>query len=276
MQRAEVLEIVSISMEQDVPGSFWEIEIKDPSILNIQANTAWDRIFRVRDTEKDTALSELNAFKAIMSYPENQCVLQSVFKLVEGDPGDIVPYCGHCAWCARMGEIEPRKKQIRGLEFAWQNITDISSCKLPAGPTLISPEDEEYRNGLDRLLRRLAAVGFDQFLVPPDLCSQTADILTSSAANLGLVLGHDEWLDSAGATLARIPTAALLPLEEYRASIFLRRLLQFSTDTPALAIAIVARPDRRINERRLDQTVSRRAPYEESVLDSLIAGHEMA
>jgi ATP-dependent DNA helicase RecQ len=269
MQRADVLEIVHISMERDLPGSLWEIEIKDATILSSQTVDPWDRIFEIRNSEQAAALSEINTFKNIMMRPQNQCAIQTIFRLIQRDPENDVPHCGRCLWCRNAGETPPTMARIHGLEYAWPNTVNSDSPKLPTGFTLIVPEDAEYREGIGQLLNRLAAVGFEQFLVPHELSVQTAEILRGSTARFGLVLGHDEWVGPASNLLARLPTAVLLPLDENSASKLLRRLLQFNIASPDVAIAVVAMPERQIHDRRLDQTVSSHAPYAERLLDAM-------
>lgn len=85
---------------------------------------------------------------------------------------------------------------------------------------------------------------------------------------LGLVMDEREW--SAGARLAGIPSAILLPEEDWIAASMLDQVVDFGHEGGATMI-VVARPDRLIRGRRLDQTVSRHAPYSEDLLRSLAA-----
>jgi ATP-dependent DNA helicase RecQ len=123
----------------------------------------------------------------------------------------------------------------------------------------------------------LAAVGVEQFVVPDTLAPQVSEILAQSTARIGLVLGHGEWVGPPETSLARLPTAVLLPPDDGSASRLLARCRAFFAAAPGIAVAVVARPERKVDDRRLDQTVSRLAPYSEEWLESLAApGEEVA
>jgi ATP-dependent DNA helicase RecQ len=269
MQRAGVLEVISVSTEYDEPGSMWEIELKDSEILDPDNTVVWDRIFLLRNREQAVARSELDAFRALMMQPQKQCLILSVFNLIQGD-GGVVPPCGHCQWCRGAGELPPVNITAYGLECAWANSINVVPMKIPRGITLIVPEDTEYEAGLDRLLRRLADAGFEQFLVPDEIAIQTAQVLAESPVRFGFTLAHDEWVGPASKSLPRLPTAVLMPPEEIGASDLLKRLRDFSADSPETVVAVVARPERQVDDRRLDQIVSPLAPYSEEFLDALL------
>jgi ATP-dependent DNA helicase RecQ len=68
-----------------------------------------------------------------------------------------------------------------------------------------------------------------------------------------------------------------LPLDDGAASRLLARCRAFFAAAPGVAVAVVARPERMVDDRRLDQTVSRLAPYSEAWLEGLVApGEEVA
>src|SRR5262249_5597625 len=98
-----------------------------------------------------------------------------------------------------------------------------------------------------------------------------AQTLAKSSARLGLVLTHEEFAGPIEATLAMLPTALLLPSDDTMASRLLSRCYQCLPIAVRVPLVVVARPERRINDRRLDQTVSTFAPYTEDVLDALVA-----
>jgi ATP-dependent DNA helicase RecQ len=81
-------------------------------------------------------------------------------------------------------------------------------------------------------------------------------------------MDEKEW--SGGARLAGIPSAVLLPDKDGIAEWMLDQVVDFGRESEATMI-VVARPDRLIRGRRLDQTVSRHAPYSEDLLRSMAA-----
>jgi ATP-dependent DNA helicase RecQ len=270
MQRAGVLQIVSITVDQELPGTHWEIEIRNPKILDVQSTDAWDRIFQIRNAEQQAATAEFSAFKSVMLQPNKQCILRAVFNFIEGDTDNDVPYCGRCRWCCKTGEPPPIRGPARGLEIAWQDKIHSRSLQFPSGLVLVSPEDPEYRSGLDLLLQRLASAGIEQFLVPNEATLRTAQVLAKSPAHFGFVLGHDEWVGAASESLPRLATAVLLPLSEFRALKMIDRLRQFSMNSPELTVVAIAPPERSIGDRRLDQSISRHAPFVEATLDEMV------
>lgn len=276
MQRSNALDVVSVSMEGDVPGLVWEVEIKDPTLLDPDDDTAWDRIYKVRDAEQAEASSELGRFIEVFAGKARRCLLLDVFEMVEGEEFLQLLPCGRCPMCRKYGLGPQGAVKQRGLEWAWREDRTRRS-PLPPEPMLIAPEDAEFESGLARLLRRLSAVGIEQFIVPDALASRVAEILALSTERVGLVLGHDEWIGPPETSLARLPTAVLLPPDDGSASRLLARCRAFIAAAPGLAVAVVARPERMVGDRRLDQTVSRLAPYAEAWLVSLAApGEEVA
>ncbi len=269
LQRAGVIEIISVSSAHDAPGSAWEIELKEPRILDPNNKVVWDDVFRIRDAEQTTSRTELDSFKEIMMRPRSQCCVRSVFNLIQGNSEKYVPPCGRCHWCRGVGEPPPYDIKVYGMETAWPKQTNSHARALPPGFTLITPQDADYEAGLSALLHRLTDVGFEQFLVPHSISKVSARILFESSARVGLLLAHDEWDGPPQTSLAMLSTAALFPRDEVEASHLLHRLRQFSTASPGLSIAVVARPDRLVDERRLDQTVSNYAPYMEEFLETL-------
>lgn len=274
MQRSGALDVVSVSIEDDMPGSVWEVEIKDPTLLDPDDDTAWDRIYEVRDAEQEEARSELNRFIETFAGKTRRCLLLDVFEMVEGEEFHHLPPCGRCLVCRKHGYDPPGALKQRGLERAWSEAPKASRGPLPQEPTLIAPEDADFDAGLATLLRRLSAVGVEQFVVPDALAPQVAELLAQSAARIGLVLGHSEWVGPPQTSLARLPTAVLLSLDDGVASRLMARCRAFFAAAPGIAVAVVARPERQVDDRRLDQTVSRLAPYSEEWLESLAAPGE--
>ena len=87
--------------------------------------------------------------------------------------------------------------------------------------------------------------------------------MVASPTRLGLVLDEREW--TGGNRLADLATAVLLPDSAIGAEAYLDRiqLLRSEHEAPLL---VVARPDLVVRGRRLDQILSRYAPYSQDML----------
>jgi ATP-dependent DNA helicase RecQ len=139
---------------------------------------------------------------------------------------------------------------------------------LPAGATLLAPRDSEFETGLEVLCRRLVGAGVEQIVLSTAERSLVTAALRASSSRFGFVLTHDEW---AGVVtgLARTTTAFLLPRQDPLALRTLARIEVLSRAWPEQSLIVVARPDRLLDGRRLDQTASARAPIAETMLDEL-------
>src|SRR3546814_5755686 len=82
--------------------------------------------------------------------------------LIEEKTIDGIEQCGRCPACRARAQHPPRTIHCQGLEGAWPCSGDAGPVELPAGTTLVVPEDPTYEPGLDRLVQRLAAAGFEQ------------------------------------------------------------------------------------------------------------------
>lgn len=164
-----------------------------------------------------------------------------------------------------MGISPPSFLPSAGLEKSWPGFTN-ARCKLPGEVLLLAPSDPHFDAGLSRLVDILTDAGIDQIVAPTDLANSAARLMISSATRLGFVMSEKEW--SGGARLAGVPSAVLLPEEDTIAELILRQVIHFGRDGGATTI-VVARPERLIFGRRLDQTISRHAPYSEDLLRSM-------
>src|SRR5262249_20426784 len=90
--------------------------------------------------------------------------------------------------------------------------------------------------------------------------------MVESTTRIGFVIDDREW--SGSTKLAAVPTAILLPDEDWIAEPMIDRIVN-SARGDKITTIIVARPDRHIRGRRLDQTMSRHAPYSEELLQSI-------
>ncbi len=271
MQRSDVLRVLSIPTQGDQPEYTWTIEIRDGRALSGVNDELWQRISDFRDRELAQARNDLDPFVAVMRHPERACVTRTAFELIE--PRSFAPACGRCPACRQSGVSPPTHLVAAGLEKRWP-IPLPKRGALPAEVLLISPADPDFEDGLPNLIRKLTDAGIDQVVVPQGLASRTAELMVQSATRLGLVLDEREWVEG-GNQLANMPTAILLPTDAFRAEAMLDRIDDFRSNSSA-PLLVVAQPERVLRGRRLDQTVSRCAPYAEDQLLALSSGVDAA
>ena len=265
MQRAGVLRVLSVAADGDQPEFVWDVEIIDHRLLNGVDADVWDQIASLRDAELAEIRANLDIFVDAMRHPEKACITRTVFELIE--PRSFAPPCGRCPACRYMGIAPPSRLSSAGLEKSWRRFTN-ARCRLPAEVLLLAASDAHFDAGLPYLIDTLTDAGIDQIVVPTALAHSAARLMVSSSTRLGLVMDEREW--SGGARLAGIPSAVLLPDEDWIAESMLDQVVDFGREVEATMI-VVARPDRLIRGRRLDQTVSRHAPYSEDLLRSMVA-----
>ena len=267
LQRSNVLEVLSaVSADGNTDRVQWEVKILDPHIL-IDSSSFWDRIETVRNAELDVAKQEMRAFLDIMITPRDECLIQRIFRLIEGDTDLNVPECGRCPSCRDRSVPPPDRLRYWGLERIWTEV-DGGTCHLPPDTLLVNPEDANFELGLDRLIKRLTVVGIEQFVLPPRLVDLAAEILADSSAHLGLVIGQDEWLESE-AELATLPTAVFLAEHDPNAASILWRARQWQETRRDRRLIVVTNTTHPIGGRRADQIVSGLAPYSEEILVEL-------
>jgi ATP-dependent DNA helicase RecQ len=265
MQRSGVLRVLSVASDGDQPEFVWDVEIVDHRVMNGVDADVWDRIASQRATERTEIRAALDVFVEAMRHPAKACITRTVFELIE--PRSLAPPCGRCPACRRMGIIPPSRLSSAGLEKIWSQSTN-AGCMLPPEILLLAPSDPHFDVGFPRLIDTLTAAGIDQIVVPTALAHSAARLMVSSSTRFGLVLDEREW--SGGARMAGIPSAVLLPDEDWIAESMLDQIAKFGRDGETTMI-VVGRPDRLIRGRRLDQTVSRHAPYSEDLLRSMAA-----
>src|SRR3546814_5205859 len=111
-------------------------------------------ICKLRYAEQGTARAELNIFVRLMSSPDEHCIILDVFELIEYKTIVGIEQCGRCPACRARAQHPPRTIHCQGLEGAWPCSGDAGPVELPAGTTLVVPEDPTYETGLDRLVQR--------------------------------------------------------------------------------------------------------------------------
>jgi ATP-dependent DNA helicase RecQ len=257
---------VSTGGEDASAGDRWIVDIIDDRLMGGDTAGVWNRVGTVRDTERQTSEADLNAFVDLMRRPLNQCLTRSVFEAIEGGE-TLAEACGRCPFCRSRGLPAPGLIPCSGLEAAWAQPVDQTRSTLPAGVTLLAPRDAEFETGLELLGRRLIGAGAEQMILSTADRSAMTATLQASSSRFGFVLTHDEW-DGPVTGLARTTTAVLLPQQDRLALRTLARVESLARAWPEQTLIVVARPDRVLDGRRLDQTASR-APIAEVMLDEL-------
>jgi len=269
LQRAGVLRVLSMPMDGGQPEFAWTIEILDARLLSGVDDAVWQKVSDLRDGELADARADLDAFVKVMRHPTKACVTRTAFEIIE--PHSYAPACGRCPSCRKTGITPPSHLVAAGLEQLW---SEPGACRtaLPRETLLVTPTDPQFEDGLARLVETLTRSGIDQIVVPHGLAGRTAAHMLHADTRLGLVLDEREWLGEN--RLADVPTALLLPDDALAAEIMVDRAGDFRARCSS-PLLIVARPERIVRGRRLDQTVSRYAPYAEAQLAGL-AGIEDA
>lgn len=121
-------------------------------------------------------------------------------------PADCAPDALPQVLPARLSPIRPR----RVASAVWQIPPGRTPSRSPSGITVVHPDDADFDTGLARLLRRLARVGIEQYLVPEGLGEQSAQTLKGLPLRQGFILESASLLDASGWALADLPTVLLL------------------------------------------------------------------
>ncbi len=260
MQRVGALRVLSVPTEGDQPEFSWDIEVRDSRALSGVDDEIWQQISDFRDTELAEARSDLDAFVAVMRHPDRACVTRSAFEIIE--PRSFAEACGRCPFCRKNGINPPNHLVAAGLEKRWP--VALPWCgSLPADVLLVTPLDPDFESGLPDLVRALTGAGVEQIVVPRGFAPKVAQFMVRSGTKLGLVLDEREWLGSN--QLANLPSAILMPRDRLQAEGLLDRIDDFRSNSN-VPLLVVAEPERVLRGRRLDQTMSRYAPYAEDQL----------
>jgi len=267
MQRAGVLRVLSIPTEGDQPEFSWNIEVRDPRALSGVDDDVWQQISDFRDAELAEARADLDAFVAAMRHPDRACVTRTAFEIIE--PRSFTAPCGRCPACRKNRVNPPTHLAAAGLEKRWSDAFPRRGS-LPADVLLMTPLDPDFERGFPSLIKTLTGAGVEQIVVPQGLASQAAELMMHCGTRLGLVLDEREWVGDV--QLADMTSAILVPTDLLQAQAMLGRIGDLRGKNSA-TLLVVARPERLVHGRRLDQTLSRYAPYAEDQLLAL-AGAE--
>ncbi|UKJ75447.1 helicase-related protein [Azospirillum brasilense] len=269
LQRAGALRVTSVNDSSIGPPS-WEVEILNDALFEDGPTyeELWAKVDTLRTEEQKAALTELSAFRDLLSDPEGDCLVRGVYALIDSD-GMAAPPCGRCAACRRAHARPPSMVRSGGLNVVWNHAADATVRSLGPGSTVLTPDDDTLEHGLELLLDLSVRLGFEQFVVPTGNGTRVANHLAHSDARFGLVLEHADWLSDAGWTLERLPTVIFIERGNVAAARLWARCRNLAADTPRLSLLIVAPGDLRVDGRPLQQIASREAPYTQEALREL-------
>lgn len=260
MQRAGAIKIASVSGGDGDAKQVWAIDVIDSDLLGA-SQSSWDRIFELREREIAEAKAMFDPFLRGVRNPENGCTTQLAFELIE--PSAIAPPCGRCPYCRYEQIATPTDLTCGGLDVAWGGVS-FTKSSLQQGLTLVEPSDTTVTRGLDLLLRRLASLGIDQWVVPDDLADTVASQLAILKGTTGIVMTFGEWVETA--VLAELPTTLILPSAARHSDEILQRFVDWVEEREERIGLLVTDPTRVVGGRRLDQWSSRFAPIQEAEL----------
>lgn len=266
LQRAKAIQIVGSA--EDVANEHWQIEVADLRLLEEDASAAWDTIFDVRAAEQSEALQNVRDFSDIMRHPENTCILQSVFALLQEPDADLIEECGRCPHCRARGTSPPNSPHDHSLEGRWRT-TSSPKPGIPIGITIVAPDDPYIAANLDDLVLKLARGGVEQFITACDLASTVATAIKDTTVEHGFVLPHESVVGRHPVHPAAVPTALIVRRHDERAEMLFKQAKKWVDDKLIEQLILVADPSMQVQGRRLDQVMSKRAPYNQSHLDRL-------
>lgn len=262
MQRQGVLTIEAEAPRDEETPKQWRATILREEVLNPEDEAAWSdiwaRIFAGRDQEAALARADLRAFVTAMKRHDRDCLLRAAYRLIEPDAVPVA--CGRCEACRRQGISPPGGLRPDVARFAWPP-QETGRLTLPRGVILVAPEGSR-----DRLIRRLAGAGIEQFVVPEAEASAIASNLADLPVRFGFVQSAEDWLRRDG-VLPDLPTA-LLPASSTSLGPWLRELERLATGRPYQRLLLMAEPASRVDGRPLHQIASPHAPYDEAILDA--------
>ncbi|WP_374788842.1 DEAD/DEAH box helicase [Brucella oryzae] len=266
LQRANAIQIVACDLSASKERS--QIEVADLRLLEDNTSTAWDDVFDVRDQEQSEALQNVRSFSGIMRRPENTCILQSVFALLQEPDADLIEECGRCPHCRARGIMPPDSPHEHSLEGRWRT-TSAPTPGIPIGITIVAPDDPYIAANLDDLVLKLARGGVEQFITSCDLASTVATAIKDTTVEHGFVLPHETVVGCHAVHPAAVPTALIVRRHDERAEMLFKQAKKWVDDKLIEQLILVADPSMQMQGRRLDQVMSKRAPYNQSHLDRL-------
>jgi ATP-dependent DNA helicase RecQ len=210
LQRTESLEILEVDPE--LQSNQWKVVLVDPRLLETSADG--DRhlreVLESRTLEQKEIFRDIQALEGVLTDRSRDagCVLVRLFEAIES--GVVDPdFCGRCWWC-RSTRIAPPTSTRYHLGQFWE-MPNLSFGAVRALESCIIPEDDHYGSGRERLLRRLADVGVEQFVVPDSFGAAAVESLRDCRTRVGFCLTHSDLLER-GWKMIAAPTAVIFPV----------------------------------------------------------------
>lgn len=266
LQRAGAIQIVAC--EPGTSKERWQIELADLRLLEEGASAAWDEVFEVRAREQDEATRSVREFSAIMRRPEKTCVLQGVFSLLQESDVDLIEECGRCPHCRAQRISAPEKPHDHSVEGVWTTAL-APALGIPRGITIVAPDDPQINGSAYDIAIKLAGVGVEQFIIASDFAPSIAVAIKDTAVEYGFVLEHQSIIGRHAVSPARVATALIVRRHDDNSELLFRQAKKWVDDNLLTQLILVADPSMEVQGRRLDQVMSKRAPYDQSHLDRL-------
>lgn len=265
LQRAKMVDVISCIHDSVHPT--WDVEICEPRLLANDPTEVWDRVFALRDSEQSRARQEVRQFVNVMRRAEKTCVLRDVFELLQEKLTEDLPPCGRCPGCRAKGETPGLAIHYRVLAEPWSATPPSEALRLPLGVTLLVPKEPTLSGDLGPLVSRLAAAGVEQLIVPGDIATACAEFLVQSEARLGFVITQNSVVrEPQGISL--LPSAMFLRPDDTASRTVLGLIKEWkSKGSLPEPLVVVTTPNFELDGRRIDQTLSTRAPYFEEALE---------
>lgn len=213
-------------------------------------------LFQQRTTEQSTFLAAIREFAKLLRPGKSatDCQWRRVFKAVDF-AADVIPPCGRCPACRSVHQTPPRRAPEPRLAHAgWRR-----SCAVH-GSRYVIHHKLRNRSEYAGVVRELCETGLQQFVVPEEVVgtSAAAAVADPDTRSLGLMIAWTEF--RAGATLAPLPTAAILPPGSAEALTLVDGLIGHATEVGAEMRVFVCHPAAEVDGRRLAAHVATNAP----------------
>lgn len=266
LQRANAIQIVACDLSASKER--WQIEVADLRLLEENASAAWDDVFNVRAQEQSEALQNVRNFSGIMRRPENACILQTVFSLLQEPDADLVEECGRCPHCRARGILPPDAPRDQSVEGGWSTIA-APRPGIPIGITIVAPDDPHIASDVEDIVVKLARAGVEQFVTASDVATIVATAIRETTIDQGFVLPHESVIGGHAVHPARVATALIVRRHDELAELLFKKAKKWVDDKLIEQLILIADPSMQLQGRRLDQVMSKRAPYNQSHLDLL-------
>ncbi|NVJ15313.1 helicase-related protein [Myxococcus sp. AM010] len=113
------VEVLSIDDDRDR----WTLDVKEGVLLDTgdEARTRLMELLAERPQEVTQARQRHRGFRQALEKRDEECMLCSVFELVEAEPPPLFP-CGRCPYCRAEDASPPTHFEFRGLDALWPTI----------------------------------------------------------------------------------------------------------------------------------------------------------